>query len=340
MARYRKIDPRIWNDEKFTSLSVYARMMFLFVLTHPNMTFIGAFRASKAGLSQELASTQGSSEGITEGLAEAYEKGFDELIEKALIWHDPKANFVFARNFVKYNLPESLNVCKSFATALEYLPECRLLRVAMASAAKIIKENQKPAFFDALPEGFRKAYAEGLAEGLAEDMPYPKNKELRAKKDISPVGPLADQPSESPPQTEEAQQQTETLFGEEEAPTPAPKKKPKRENKPKVYFPETLPDDWRERAKVIRNDVDPQVVFMKLRARYAGTSTKKTIDQWAEIFFDWLGREYARTNNSYHGKAHNENAFRGPSWEPGPSTDWRAGINPDFTINKKACGLV
>ena len=282
----------------------------------------------------------------TEGVEEGFAKPFDELLEKGLLMYSQKVKTVYAPNFLKYNFPDNPNQVRGFDVALDFIPEGDLFRFVLWNTARIIHENQKDSFIKALPIPFAEQYAEGLPEGFAEPfrkgLPKlrAKNQELRTNKEITPVGPLADQPSESPQQTEEVQQQAETLFGEEEAPTPAPKKKPKRENKPKVYFPETLPDDWRERAKVIRTDVDPQVVFMKLRARYAGTSTKKTIDQWAETFFDWLGREYARTNNGYPGKARNENAFRGPSWEPGPSTDWRAGINPDFTINKKACGLV
>lgn len=332
MARYRKIDPRIWNDEKFTSLSIYARMMFMFILTHPNMTFIGAFRASRPGLARELASTQGLDEGLTEGLAEAYEKGFDELLSKALVLHDPKANFVFARNFVKYNLPESLNVCKSFGNAIDYLPECSLLRVAMANAAKIVKENQKVAFFNALPDAFKEAYAEGLAEalpeGISQDMPYPKNKEQRTKKVITPVGPLAENP---PPEADEPPQ---TLFEPEEVqePTDTP---PKKERKPLVPFPETLPDEWREAAKIARPDVDPQVVFNKLRSRYAPTTSLKTIGNWRKIFLDWIGREYARTTLENSGSARSSaptrrfaaDSYLGPN---GERPNYALGIDENF----------
>ena len=45
VARYRKIDPRVWNDEKFVSFSDDGKLAFLFVLTHPSMTAIGAMRA-------------------------------------------------------------------------------------------------------------------------------------------------------------------------------------------------------------------------------------------------------------------------------------------------------
>ena len=54
-----------------------------------------------------------------------------------------------------------------------------------------------------------------------------------------------------------------------------PPKKQRRSQQPRVPFPETLPDDWAEAAKIARPDIDPQRVFLKLRARYAPTTTRK-----------------------------------------------------------------
>ena len=42
MARFRKIDPRIWNDAKFAALSSEAKLLFLYLLTSPAMTILGA----------------------------------------------------------------------------------------------------------------------------------------------------------------------------------------------------------------------------------------------------------------------------------------------------------
>ena len=54
MAIYRKIDTRIWNDAKFNALSPNGKLAFLFILTNPNMTALGAMRATVEGLSAEL----------------------------------------------------------------------------------------------------------------------------------------------------------------------------------------------------------------------------------------------------------------------------------------------
>src|ERR1035437_8844148 len=42
MARYRKIDPRIWNDEIFTEAEPLHKLLWFSLLTHPMMTPLGA----------------------------------------------------------------------------------------------------------------------------------------------------------------------------------------------------------------------------------------------------------------------------------------------------------
>jgi hypothetical protein len=116
MGRYRKIDPRIWNDAKFISLSSIAQLVFMFVLTHPQMTGIGAFRASPEGMAAELNLD-----------AKGFGEPFRELLDKGLVKYDERASLVFAPNFLKYNEPENPNVVQGWIKTLEYLPECPLL---------------------------------------------------------------------------------------------------------------------------------------------------------------------------------------------------------------------
>lgn len=75
-----------------------------------------------------------------------------------------------------------------------------------------------------------------------------------------------------------------------------PPKKQRRSQQPRVPFPETLPDDWAEAAKIARPDIDPQRVFLKLRARYVPTTTKKTLATWKREFMNWIGKEFAYDN--------------------------------------------
>jgi len=71
MAHYRKVDVRIWNDAKFNSLSHLGKLAFLLLITHPNMTMLGAMRATPEGLSAELKSTP-----------EAFREAFGEVLSK------------------------------------------------------------------------------------------------------------------------------------------------------------------------------------------------------------------------------------------------------------------
>lgn len=134
MSHYRKIDIRIWNDEKFNDLSHMGKLAFIFFLTHPNLTPVGAMRATVIGLADEL-----------ESLPEA----FDEAIAKGMLRVDKKAKILCAPNFLKYNKPESPNVIKAWAKAFEYIPECEL-KNELYQYILDLREG--------LPEGFYKVF--------------------------------------------------------------------------------------------------------------------------------------------------------------------------------------
>lgn len=115
MARYRKIDTRIWNDQKFNELSDNGKLAFFLLLTHPHLTPIGAMRASLPGLASEL---RWPFEKLQEALNESYIHN--------MIQYDESASFIWIPNFLKYNQPESPNVIRSWENLLDYLPECTL----------------------------------------------------------------------------------------------------------------------------------------------------------------------------------------------------------------------
>jgi hypothetical protein len=157
VARYSKVDRRIWNDASFRSFSERGKLVFLFVLTHPNLTMLGAMRATVPGLAAEL-------EMPLEGFAEAFEEG----LSKGLVKHDPSASCLRLPNFLKYNRPESPNVVRAWPDTFDLIPECDL---------KCQLLEQLKAFVEGLSEGFREAFAEGfqktserLPEGLAESV--------------------------------------------------------------------------------------------------------------------------------------------------------------------------
>ncbi len=154
MTRYRKIDPRIWNDEKFIAMSHEAQRLFLFVLTHPSMTMLGAFRISQAGLAEEL--------GLT---FEAFEEAFGQVLTKGMLKYDRKAFLIWAPSFLKYNEPESPNVVKSWENVIDLLPECELKSEVLVKAHSFVSARS-PAFLKALPQAFSEALPQALAKGM------------------------------------------------------------------------------------------------------------------------------------------------------------------------------
>jgi hypothetical protein len=145
MSRYRKVDPRIWNDAKFRALSDNGKLAFFMLLTHPNMTALGGMRTTVAGLAEELGWS-----------TEAFREAFQEALRKGMAKHDEKACLVVLPNFLRYNKPESPNVIKAWANSLDLLPECPL-KSELIERVKAFAEGMTKTFGEALPEAFAKA---------------------------------------------------------------------------------------------------------------------------------------------------------------------------------------
>jgi len=157
MGRYRKIDVRIWNDEKFRTLSDKGKLLFLFLLTHPHLTPVGTLRITKEGMAAEL----------------SWElKGFDipflELFRKGLIKYDHEAACVVVPNFLKYNPPENPNVVKSWEKVIDLIPECRLKVELFQYITDWIK---------GFPEPFRKAMPNPYPKGMPNQEPEPEQEQ-------------------------------------------------------------------------------------------------------------------------------------------------------------------
>ena len=148
MARYRKIDTRIWNDAKFREMTERGQLAFLFALTHPNMTMLGAMRSTIPGLAAEYGHN------ATE---KAFREAFQEGLSKGMAKHDEKASFFWFPNFLKYNKPESPNVVRTWTEAFDMLPEC-------AMKAELFQHLK--AFVEGLSEAFREAFAEAFAKAM------------------------------------------------------------------------------------------------------------------------------------------------------------------------------
>lgn len=151
MGVYRTIDTRIWNDGKFRKLSDKGKLVWFLLLTHPNQTPLGAFRATIEGLAAELGMDP---KGFREGFAEAFAEGMVEADEKACCILIPK--------FTRYNKPANPNVVKSWVKHLDRIPECELLERCKSLAYQTLTEMGEP-FTKAFAEAFGKPFAEPFA---------------------------------------------------------------------------------------------------------------------------------------------------------------------------------
>lgn len=151
MARYRKVDVRMWRDERFRRLTTKGpngRECWQFLLTNPHTTSIpGVYAAYPETLAAELRWS-------TEGFLEAFGEAFREGLAKA----DWKAGLVFIPNAIKYNQPESINVVKSWAPAWDELPECSL---------KLEAFEHIKAFLYAFREAFGEAFVKACGKPCA-----------------------------------------------------------------------------------------------------------------------------------------------------------------------------
>jgi len=173
MAKFRKIDTRIWTDSKFRDLSDDGKFVFFALLTHPNLTSVGAMRGTLGGLAEEIG-----------WLPERLRKGFQEASSKGMVKHDGRAHLIVLPRFIRYNSPESPNVIRGWGQAYEQLPECPL----KDELFHMIKE-----YTEAYTEGFRKAFAEAFRQPCPnpEPEPEPEQEQERDKEDIS-VKPISE----------------------------------------------------------------------------------------------------------------------------------------------------
>lgn len=174
MARYKKIDVRIWNDAKFNALSSDAQLIFLYLLTSPQTTMLGAVPVDKHTVSRIL-----KFDDIRYGI------GYKQLSEYGMLEYD-EAGIFWIKNFLKYNPPENPKVVISWSSLLDLLPECQLL-IKIAKSVLKACETRGEAYVKALHPEFKKLakydMSNGMTYGIAYPMPY-QEQEQEQEQDI------------------------------------------------------------------------------------------------------------------------------------------------------------
>lgn len=115
MARYRKIDPRIWKDEGFRQFTLEEKAIAVYVFTAQSNR-IGLFNFSPAMAAEDL-----------ETFPETFLKGFEKVC-RVLRWtFDKPSRVLYIPTWFKYNCPENPNVLTHCLQDLHDLPSTPLL---------------------------------------------------------------------------------------------------------------------------------------------------------------------------------------------------------------------
>lgn len=136
-ARYRKIDPRIWTDEKFRVLTPDQQRIALYVLT-AQTNRIGLFCFSPGKASEDLGT-----------LPSTFSKGFQRVCH-ALNWEwDKEARVLYLPTWWRYNQPENANNVIGNLKDLDDLPETPLLQRFFANTT-YLSESLRETFTQTL----------------------------------------------------------------------------------------------------------------------------------------------------------------------------------------------
>jgi hypothetical protein len=143
MARFRKIDPKMWVDAKFRKLDQNAKMLWIYLLTGPETTSLpGVIPAGRAQLTEALGWT-----------FEVFDEAFRQVFEQGMAEADWDARLVYVPNAVRYNPPESPNVVVSWRDHWHTTPECELKNKALHGLQAFMQDMS-----EAFREAFQKAF--------------------------------------------------------------------------------------------------------------------------------------------------------------------------------------
>jgi len=167
--RYGKIESRVWNDEKFITLTPMQQRLFLYTLTCPHGNLIGLYVLKKEYIIGDLKS-----------LPKDLDKDLRKLCESSLIRYDFATSVIFIKNYLKHNPVTNPNQRKAARKILIDLPKSQLVR-DFASA------------FEGLSEGLDLGLPEGLSKPETET-----ETETETEKRTEAKNPPAKKPSKIP----------------------------------------------------------------------------------------------------------------------------------------------
>lgn len=147
MARYRKIDPRMWRaDAKVRSFSNEAKLLWCYLLTGPETTSLpGVVPVPRSSLQEYFGWSD-----------DRFGEVFGELFRSGVADADWEAGLVFLPNALRHNAPANDNVIKGWRLPWDEAPECPL------------KERALKWFGERLGERFTEWFGEPFGKGNAD----------------------------------------------------------------------------------------------------------------------------------------------------------------------------
>lgn len=164
MAQYRKIDIRIWNDKKFRQLDNTAKLVFLLLLTHPNMSMLGTLRGSKESLAYEIDVTP-----------DVMSHAMTDVISHGMAYVDDMG-LIFIPNFLKYNAPTSPQSLVNWDAIIENLPECdlksfvcqRIFKYASEELSEKMRSKLSKEFWELIKNQSDSCSHDGMRDGISD----------------------------------------------------------------------------------------------------------------------------------------------------------------------------
>ena len=188
MGRYRKIDPRMWGDQKFRELSKpqpNAQSLWQYLLTGPHTNSCpGLYEVGELELAEKLGWP-----------LKGFREVFQELLQKGMVKADFSAHVIYIPKVKEYDRPQSVNVVKKWAKDYDEVPECDLKTEYYYDIRAFI-EGFGEGFKEAFVKAFRKPF--GKPSGMdflpePEPKPYPEPKpKPKDKTSLSPTKTLVD----------------------------------------------------------------------------------------------------------------------------------------------------
>lgn len=311
MARFKKIDVRIWNDAKFNALSSDAQLIFLYLLTSPQTTMLGAVPVDKHTVSRIL-----KFDDIRYGI------GYKQLSQYGMLEYD-EAGIFWIKNFLKYNPPENPKVVIYYASLLDLFPECPLL-IKIAKSVLRACEARGDSYVNALHPEFKKLakydIAKGMPYGIAYPMAYQEQEQEQEQEiythtekneKLSEVaenfaGRECEKPASLKTEAIEEEfplEEQEASVSKKEIVEPKPKKEVKTQ---RLQKPEELTDEfWQDflaYRKQKKAPVTERVVsLLRKEAKTAGWKLEEVINEmmirnWTGFKADWVKDDWKDPN--------------------------------------------